>query len=169
MSRGRWLIAVALVASAALVVVYLAAGGASYAPTAVQDPCAPREWRSPEGPDEAAEQFTLSALDGAACELQVTRERLALALATEEAREAFVAEHGIGDAELEAAIQAGLVRAIDDAEAAGALGPILATPLRAVAERIPLDEALALIDDAAELFAGGGELLDRLRDFLPQR
>jgi hypothetical protein len=159
---GRALLAGALVAAAALVVLYLALGGADYAPSAVADPCDPREWRDPDGVEEAAEQFTLSALDGAACELRVSRETLALALATPESRERFAQEYGIEDAELEAAVRAGLVRAIDDAEDAGVLSPLVAGPARALAEQIPVDEAIALIEDARDLFARGEDLLGAL-------
>ena len=84
--NGKGLVLGALATSAALVIAYLLAGGGDYEPTAVADPCAPREWRDPEGVQEAAQQFALSALDGAACELQVSRETLAVALATPESR-----------------------------------------------------------------------------------
>jgi hypothetical protein len=164
---GRWLVGGSVAAAVALVAVYLAAGGASYEPTAVADPCEPREWRSPDGVEEAAEQFTLSALDGAACELRVSRETLAVALATEEGRREFAAEYGIDDAELEAAVQAGLGRAVDDAERAGAISPVVATGLRAVVTNLPVDEAIALVNDASELFDAGGGLLDRVGDLLP--
>jgi hypothetical protein len=163
---GRWLVGGSVAAAVALVAVYLAAGGASYEPTAVADPCEPREWRSPDGVEEAAEQFTLSALDGAACELRVSRETLAVALATEEGRREFAAEYGIDDAELEAAVQAGLGRAVDDAERAGAISPVVATGLRAVVTNLPVDEAIALVNDASELFDAGGSLLDRAGDLL---
>jgi hypothetical protein len=159
---GRTLVLTALGASAALVVAYLAAGGGDYEPAAVGDPCAPREWRDPEGVEESAEQFALSALDGAACELGVSRETLAVALATPESRERFAAEHGIEDAELEAAVRAGVMRAIDDAERAGALNPLAAGGLRAIAARLPVDEGIALIEDASELFDGAGGGLDDL-------
>ena len=79
-----------------------------------------------------------------------------MALATPESRAEFAAEYGIDDAELEAAVRAGLRRGIDDAEAAGALSPLVAAGLRAVAERVPVDEAMALIEDASELFERGG-------------
>src|SRR5262249_22645257 len=80
--RGRVLVGGAIVASLLLVGAYLAAGGSSYAPEKVQDPCKPRPWRNPEGLAQIAEQFSLSALDGAACKLGVSREALARALAT---------------------------------------------------------------------------------------
>ena len=127
----------------------------------------PREWRDPEGVEEAAQQFALSALDGAACELQVSRETLAVALATPESRAEFAAEHGIDDAELEAAVRAGVVRAIDDAERAGALAPLVADGLRLVAARLPVDEGIALIEDASELFDGAGGVIDEIGGLLP--
>ena len=142
-------------------------GGGDYEPTAVADPCAPREWRDPEGVEEAAQQFALSALDGAACELQVSRETLAVALATPESRAEFAAEHGIDDGELEAAVRAGVVRAIDDAERADALAPLVADGLRVVAARLPVDEGIALIEDASELFDGAGGVIDEIGGLLP--
>jgi hypothetical protein len=149
-----------------LVLAYLAAGGASYQPQEVRDPCDPRQWRSPGNLEQAAEQFTLSALDGAACELQVSRETLARALATPESRRRFGRRYGVGDAELERAVRAGLVRAIDDAEDAGALSPLVAVPLREVAQRVPVDEAIELINDARPLFEEAGGFLDRLPELL---
>lgn len=166
MNRSQVMIGVAAAVSALLVLAYLAAGGASYEPAQVRDPCEPREWRSPDGAQELAEQFTLSALDGAACELRVSREALARALATPESRERFSRRYGIGDGELEDAVRAGLVRAIDDAEDAGALSPLVAFPLREVARRVPVDEAIGLINDARPIFEGAGGLLDQLPGLL---
>jgi hypothetical protein len=158
-SRGKLLVGLAIVASLALVLSYLAAGGSSYEPAKTQDPCKPRPWRSPEGLQQIAEQFSLSALDGAACELGVSRETLARALATPESRERFTQRYGIGDAELARAIRAGLLRAVDDAERAGALNPFLAGPLRAALRQIPVDQAIELIQNARSL-------LDNLQTFL---
>jgi len=168
---GRFLVAAAVTAAAALVALYLALGGSDYEPTASADPCASREWRAPQGIEESAQQFALSALDGAACELGVTREELAVALVTEEARAEFAAERGIDEAELEAAVRAGVVRGIDDAVAAGALNPLVASGLREVAERLPVDETIALIIDGSELFGDAqgllGGLLDEVGGLLP--
>lgn len=162
------LIAAAAVASLLLVGTYLALGGSSYEPAAVEDPCDPRPWRSPDGVEASAEQFALSALDGAACELQVTRETLAVALATDESRQRFAAEYGIDDARLEQAVRAGLVRAVDDAEAADALSPLVAGPLREVAARIPVEKGIELIEDARVVFEDVGSLLKRGGDLLQQ-
>jgi hypothetical protein len=159
---GRALVITAAAASVLLAGVYLAAGGSGYEPTPVADPCAPREWTSPEGVEETAQQFFLSSLDGAACELGVSRETLAAALATEEARAEFAAEQGIDAAELEAAVRAGVLRAIDDAESAGAISAPLAVGLREFAARLPVDEVLSLYQDAGAFLDEAGGLLESL-------
>ena len=156
---GKALVAIAIVAAIALPAIYLAAGGSSYAPAKVQDPCKRRPWRDPEGLDQIAQQFTLSALDGAACELGVSRETLARALATPETRERFAKRYGIVDAELARAIRAGLLRAVDDAEEAGALPSLVATPLREYLKSIPLDQAIELIQNARSIFNNAEGLL----------
>jgi hypothetical protein len=165
-SPGKLLVAGAAAAAIALVALYLALGGGSYEPTAVADPCEPREWRDPSGIEESAQQFALSALDGAACELGVSRETLAPALASEQSRVEFAEALGITDAELEAAVRAGVVRGIDDAAAAGAISPLVAEGLRAVATRLPVDEAIAVIEDAGEFLQGADGVIDDVGDFL---
>ena len=61
----------------------------------------------------------------------VSRETLARALATPEARERFAERYGIDDAELaQGDPRRPRPRAIDDAEEAGALSPLIAVPLR---------------------------------------
>jgi hypothetical protein len=148
---ARGLIVAAISASALLIGAYVAAGGSHYQPTPVADPCQPRAWTSPDSAEESAEQFFLSALDGAACELHVSRESLVVALATPENRADFAAEQGITGTELEAAVRAGLVRAIDDAERAGAISPVVASGLRATAGQLPLSEAISLLNTAGGL------------------
>jgi len=158
MTRSRLLVGGSLLAVIILVGAYLAAGGASYEPVKSQNPCDPRPWRDPQGLQEVAEQFTLSALDGAACQLGVTRETLARALATDEARERFGKKYGIDDEKLAKAIRAGLLRAVDDAEEAGALPSFLGVPARATVENIPLEQAIELVKDGRALFSGDGVL-----------
>lgn len=165
-SPERMLVAGAVAVSVALVAVYLALGGGAYEPTPVADPCEPREWREPGGIEESAQQFALSALDGAACELGVTRETLAPALASEESRAGFAAELGISDAELEAAVRAGVLRGIDDAAEAGAISPLVAEGLRAVASRLPVDESIAVIEDSGEFLEGADGVVDDLGGLL---
>jgi hypothetical protein len=167
-SRAKLLIGGAIVASLLLVGIYLAAGGASYEPLKSQNPCQPRTWRDPQGLQQIAEQFTLSALDGAACQLGVSRETLARALANEEARERFAKKYGIDDEKLAEAIRAGLVRAVDDAEEAGALSSFLAVPIRGAVENIPLDQAIELVKDGRKLFEGAQGILGPVGGFLEE-
>jgi len=169
--RSRLLVGGAALVAALLVIAYLAAGGASYEPSQVQDPCKPRPWSNPQTLGQIANQFTISALDGAACKLGVSRETLARALATPEARRRFAKKYGIDDEKLAKAIRAGLLRAVDDAEEAGALSPILAAPLREALRNIPLDQAIELINDAESLLGNVNSFLgpagNLLEQFLP--
>ena len=169
--RAQVLVGAAIVAALALVGAYLAAGGSSYAPEQTRDPCQHRPWSNPESLSEIANQFSISALDGAACQLGVSRETLARTLTTPEARERFSRRYGIDDEKLARAVRAGLLRAVADAEEAGALSPLLGGPLRTTLEEIPLDRAIELIDNAESLLGNvrgllgpAGELLER---FLP--
>jgi hypothetical protein len=139
-------IAAALAAVAAVVVPYLALGGASFEPTPVADPCVAREWRDPGGLEEVLEQIALSALDGAACELGVSREELVLALEDDESLDAFAEEHDVAREGAERALRDGLVRAIDDAEEAGALSELTAGLVRRAVERIPPSLVLDLLE-----------------------
>jgi hypothetical protein len=170
-ARGRLLIAAALAAALVLVGVYAVAGGASYVPEKTQNPCKPRPWRNPQGIEAIAEQFSLSALDGAACKLGVSREALARALASPRGREEFVRRYRINNAKLVAAIRAGLLRAVNDAERAGALNPLIAAPLRTAVEEIPIGQAIGLIRDARSLLENVQSFLGPagglLQQFLP--
>jgi hypothetical protein len=143
----------ALGAVALVVVPYAALGGGSFEPTPVADPCATREWRDPSGLQEVLEQVALSALDGAACELGVSREDLVLAVRSEETLEGFADDHGLSRADAEQAVADGLERAIVDAEEADALPGFLADLARRAAEALPPWLLL--------------ETLERLGSFLP--
>jgi hypothetical protein len=128
---------VAVGAVAAVLVPYLALGGASFEPTPVADPCSTREWRDPGGLQEVLEQIALSALDGAACELGVSREDLVLAVRDEEALDEFADERGLTRGDAERALEDGLERAVDDAEEAGALPELLASLARRAVDAVP--------------------------------
>ncbi|MFN8217510.1 MAG: hypothetical protein U0R71_13035 [Solirubrobacterales bacterium] len=168
MTRARLLVAGALLAALALVGVYLAAGGASYSPEKTQDPCKHRAWSDPGSLGQIANQFSISALDGAACKLGVSRETLARALATKQSRERFAKRYGIDDEKLAEAIRAGLVRAVDDAEEAGALSPIIAAPLRGTLEDIPLDEAIEIVKGAKSFLGNFGGILGGAEELLEE-
>lgn len=140
MSRdGRWLVGAVIAAATLLIGVYVLMGGGRYDATAVADPCAPREWRNPDGAQALAEQVTLSALDGAACDLGVSREALARSLASDAEFQAFSAEHGFDRARAEQALRRGLYRAIDDASRAGAINGVEAFLLRRAVGTLPMN------------------------------
>jgi hypothetical protein len=144
-------LAAAVAVSVGLVALYLALGGASYEPAKAASPCATRDWRNPGGFQEVAEQIVLSALDGSACKLHVSREDLVLALANSGSLDRFAREHGITNREAEELVRSGLLRAVDDAQRAGAVGDTTAGLLRLLARNVPVDELL--------------DLLQRLQDF----
>jgi hypothetical protein len=139
---------IAVAAVGAVLIPYVALGGGSYEPTPVADPCVTRDWRDPGGLQTVLEQVALSAFDGAACELGVSREELVLALRDEEALDAFAAEHGIARADAEQAVHDGLDRAVAEAEEAGALPGFAASLIARSARALPpwlLLEALELL------------------------
>ncbi|HEX6666795.1 MAG TPA: hypothetical protein VF081_09400 [Solirubrobacterales bacterium] len=170
-NRAWLLVGGSVVAALLLVGIYFAAGGASYTPEKTKDPCKHRPWSNPESLGDFANQFSVSALDGAACQLGVSREALAQALATPEGREEFLKRYDISDEELARAIRASLLRAVDDAEQAGALSPLLADPLRSFLKQVPLDQAIELVNDASNLLSSAEGFLGPagalLEQFLP--
>jgi hypothetical protein len=138
---------------AAVVVPYVALGGGSYEPTPVADPCLKREWRDPGDLQAVLEQVALTALDGTACKLGTSREELVLALRDEKSLDAYAAEHHIARADAERALQDGLERAINEAEAAGDLPGFAASLIARAVKSLPPWLIL--------------ETLERLRGFLP--
>ncbi|MGH2950603.1 MAG: hypothetical protein ACRDKX_00980 [Solirubrobacterales bacterium] len=162
LTRGRLgPVAAALALALGLAGLYLALGGASYQPLDVADPCEPRTLEAPEGAEGALQAIALSALDGAACELGVAREELALALADPAARAAFAAEHGIDEEQIEVATEQGLLRAVDDAERLGLVSGFAVTLLRQAVEVVPI----GLLIDALEA-ASGEDPIGLLTDLL---
>jgi len=145
-----------VIAALALVGIYIAAGGLDYKPTPAADPCEARTWTDPGNAEETAQQFALSAIDGAACELGVSREELTRALADEDSRNEFAEERGLSDQDIEDAVRSGLNRAIDDAEEAGAISSLVAAGLRAAARVMPIDQMLPLLEDASGFLSGDG-------------
>lgn len=141
---------VALAASLGLIGAYVAFGGGSYTPAATADPCQTRDLAILEERG-IFEGIALSALDGAACELHVSREELTIALADPRATDEFAAAHDIDSETVDDAVRAGLERAVDDAAAAGKIDGIEEAILRQVARYAPVGPAIsglqALSDD----------------------
>lgn len=164
--RGRRLGIAVLVGSILAAVLlcgtYVALGGLDFKPAGGSDPCDPRPWGSPQGIEETAERFSMAAIDGASCELGVSREELIRALADDQSRADFIANHQITDTELEDALRAGLLRATDDAERGNALSPLVAVGARMAIKVMPMGVMISLIDNATKLFGEGGDALDGL-------
>ncbi len=155
-NEGKWGIGVlvaAIVASLFLVGAYVAAGG-PVGPDKAADPCDPRAWTDPGNLEEAAQQFALSAADGAACDLGVSREELTRSIADDQARQDFMDEHDLSESELEEALRAGLNRAVDDAENAGALDGLAAAGVRLAIRVMPMSAMIGLLENADSIFNG---------------
>ena len=164
--HGGMAAGLSVVASAGLVGAYLALGGAEYQPLEVADPCEPRSVEELRSRDVGVlERIGLSALDGAACRLRVTREELALAVASEDARQEFMARHRISDAGLEDAVRDGARRAIADEQRLGSLSSFEASLLERAVDAVPVGTLLdalqssrgrSVIDSLGDLLGGGG-------------
>ena len=138
-------IAFSTAAAAALVLVYLALGGASYAPAKAADPCTPRDWREPKGVQAVAEQIVLSGIDGAACKLGVSREQLGLAFTSKDRLKQFQKDQGFSDGQIQDAARAGILRAVDDAERSAEISGFEAIALRLAARVVPVDRLIELV------------------------
>lgn len=156
---GFGVLAASILAAIALCGGYIALGELDYAPSGAADPCDSRPWGSPRGVEATAERFSLAAIDGAACELGVSREELTRALVGEESRNRFAEDHGLSENQIEDAVRAGLLRATDEAERGGSLGALAATGIRVAVKVMPMSVMIAVIDDAASLFDGSGGTL----------
>jgi MFS family permease len=120
------------------------AGGNTVGEYVEPDPCAPQpDPYSGNGFDPTVQRIALGALNGAACDLGLSRERLVLSLAGTPGFEQLDLSKG----ELEGALEAGLLRATDDAEDRGHLNGLLARAIRGAARLAPLTLILEGIDD----------------------
>ena len=133
----RALLAAAAV-SLALVGVYLAAGGGDFEPTPPADPCTREVAAARTDLFGTAERVGLVALDGAACDLRTSRERLLLAVAGER-------DLDVDDDRRDEAFREGLRTAIPKEQEAGRRGATEAALLRAGVEILPVG---ALLDRA---------------------
>ncbi len=152
MSR-RWQGLLALgalgLAAAVLIAVELANGALSYGESKVADPCVARDTFPGEGFEATIQRIVLDGLDGAACELNTTREELVLSIDPELGRDVE------WDREtLERAVRSGLLEAIDDAVARDSIGGLEARVLREVVDRAPLDWLIQGGSSLADLLGG---------------
>lgn len=140
---------VAALLAAGLVGTYVAFGGTSYEPRPVADPCAARPARETSGTGEQLEVVLLAAADETACTLGVSREDLVLALRSVDELEELADREGRSRDELEDALRAGLVRAVDEAKGEDLIGESTAGALTFAAERLPLGLLLSVLRGAS--------------------
>jgi hypothetical protein len=156
MSR-RWQGLLALgtlgLAAAVLIAIELANGALTYGESTVADPCEQREQFPGEGFQASVQRIVLDGLDGAACELNTTREELVLSVDPELGRNVEWDRDT-----LERAVRSGLLESIDDAEERGSIGGLEARNMREVVERAPLDWLIQGGSALSDLFGG---LFDR--------
>jgi hypothetical protein len=156
MSR-RWQGLLALgtlgLAAAVLIAIELANGALTYGESTVADPCEQREQFPGEGFQASVQRIVLDGLDGAACELNTTREELVLSVDPELGRNVEWDRDT-----LERAVRSGLLESIDDAEERGSIGGLEARIMREVVERAPLDWLIQGGSALSDLFGG---LFDR--------
>lgn len=140
---GGWAVAGALAAVAVLVPVAAGpAGAADFGTVERVDPCTAAPDPFPgDGFDAMAQRMVLSGLNGAACELGVTREELVLSLDDRSGVELEWDRDAIEDA-----LRAGVQRAIADADERDTLPGWMATALRWTVEHAPLSWFLDRLD-----------------------
>jgi len=140
--RGLVLLAVAIAASGGLVIASLARGGLDRGEVRLANPCSPRPPLAAGGTSGVIERVVLDGLDGAACRLRVSRERLVVGLTTNQDRRRLFGSGSRADDRVEQAVRAGLRRAIDDAARRGQLDGLDLTLLRAAADNLPVSELM---------------------------
>jgi hypothetical protein len=149
--RWQGLLALAAlgIAAAVLIAVELANGALDHGESTIAEPCAAREPFPGEGFEATVQRIVLDGLDGAACELNTTREELVLSVDPELGRDVE------WDREtLERAVRSGLLETIDDAEQRGGIGGLEARLLSEVVERAPLDWLIQGGTSLADLLGG---------------
>jgi hypothetical protein len=140
--RGLLLLVAAIAASAALVGASLARGGLDRGVVHLANPCHPRSPIAASGTSGAIEQVALDGLDGAACRLRVSRERLVVGLASDDDRRRLFGSGRVADDRVEEAVRAGLRRAIDDAARRGQIDGLDLRLLRVAADHLPIAELM---------------------------
>lgn len=159
---GIGILIASILASLALIIGYIFAGGLDFKPAPVADPCDSRIWSDPTGLEDTAQQLAFSTLDGAACDLGVSREELTRALASDEATDEFLTANDISREQFDEAIRSGLKRAVDDAENAGAVNPLVASGIRTAIQFLPVSQLIPLLQEASSAVGSDSGLQDLL-------
>lgn len=127
-------LALLFVAAAVLVGVELALGAADTGEVKLGNPCHARTFSG-----DVVQRVVLAGLDHAACRLHESREALVLSLGTLSKRK-------------EAALRAGLLRAVDEAEDRGDIPGLFASPIRELIRTAPINKLISGGISLADLF-----------------
>ncbi len=127
-------LAALFLAAAVLVGVEFAKGAAHTGDVHLADPCQARPFQG-----DVLQRVVLAGLDHAACRLHTSREELVLSLGTTSKRK-------------EAALRAGLLRAVDEAERRGEIPGLLAGPIRELIRTAPINKLISGGISLADLF-----------------
>ena len=138
LARGSAILVVLLVAALVLVGLELGKGATRSVSPPLAKPCRPRPAFAGTGLDAIIQRILLDGLDGAACRLGTTREKLVLSLRPSTG---VRLRHSDRDT-VEAAIRAGVLRSLDEAERRGDVPGFLAPVLRRLVQIAPLDSLL---------------------------
>jgi hypothetical protein len=130
------LLAVLFAAAAVLIGVEFALGAADAGEAHVANPCQPRLFRG-----DVVQRVVLAGLDHAACRLHTSREELVLSFGS-----------GKISKRKEAALRAGLLRAVDEAEGRGEIPALLAGPIRQLIRTAPISKLISGSISIADLF-----------------
>ena len=141
-ARGLVLLVAALAISAALVATSIARGGLDRGRTQLANPCRPRPALSTGGTSGTIERVVLNGLDGAACHLRISREKLVVGLASDDGRKRIFGTGHAADDRVEEAVRSGLRRSIDDAARRGSLDGLDLQLLRAATDHLPIAELM---------------------------
>jgi hypothetical protein len=140
-----------LAAAVVFLAIELGLGAWSFGEVSREDPCTATSPNLGGGVDAAIQRIVLDGLNGAACRLHTTREELVGSLGGSNTS-------GFTDAQIEKAVRAGLVRAIDESEDRGDLPGVVAGLLREAAKHAPvkflIEGGTSLTDLLGQLFGG---------------
>ena len=87
-------------------------------------------------------------MDGAACQLGISRETLTLALTSKSNLDEFGRSYRISAGRIKKALRDGLSRAVSDAEDADAINGIEGAILQQAVDHFPLDRLIEAVRDA---------------------
>jgi hypothetical protein len=127
-------LAALFVAAAVLVGVEFAKGAAHTGEVQLANPCHPQLFQG-----DVVQRVVLAGLNHAACRLHTSREDLVLSLGTTSKRK-------------EAALRAGLLRAVDEAEGRGEIPGLLAEPIRKLIRTAPINKLISGGISLADVF-----------------